>query len=153
MAGSSASERNKPTNITYPSEWSDRERMSYLLAPFPPSSGTLNLKDPKFTFWSSLILSSSRELHCGVATESDLMERFRWEGTTCPACLSLVLEGMERKGDVTKLEEFFGSGQGSWLSWGASMMKKSISWALRSYLPGSKYEGAYVVGCVVKVRK
>lgn len=149
MAISSKAERS-PYKITYPPEWEDSDRMSYLLAPFPPSDRPLNLDDPKLAFWSSLILSSSRELCKPVASARDLQERFRWNGQTGPGCLAVVLECMERRGDVTKMQDLYSVKQ-SWLSWGVDAVKKPMVWALKSYLPASKYEGDYIVNCVVKV--
>lgn len=138
--------------VTHPSEWSDEDRMSYLLAPFPPSAKPLPLDDPKFSFWSSFILSSSRELRRFVVSARDLQERFRWNGQTRPGCLSVVLESMEKTGAITKLADFY-SVQQSWMLWGANLVKKPVSWALKSYLPVYVYEGEYVINCVAKVCK
>lgn len=139
--------------ITYPPEWADRERMSYLLAPFPPSAKPLKLDDPKFSFWSSLIHSSSRELREPVTSVRVLKERFTWNGRTIPGCLVEVLEGMERNGDAMKVSDFYNADRG-WLSWGADVLvKRPISWALKSYLPASTYEGEYVINSVAKVIK
>ena len=124
--------------------------MSYLLAPFPPSDELPSLDDPKFSFWSSLILSSSRELRSALVTEKELHKRFMWNGQICPGCLSMVLECMERKGDIMKLSDFQSMKQ-SWLSWGVGIVKKPISWALKSYLPASNYEGEYVIIYIIKV--
>ena len=137
--------------ITYPAEWVDGERMSYLLAPFPPSAKPVQLDDPKFTFWSSLILSSSRELCEAITSVRNLKERFTWNGRIVPGCLTEVLEGMERSGDAMKVSEFYNVDK-SWLSWGADVLvKRPVSWALKSYLPASTYEGEYVINCVAKV--
>lgn len=138
-------------SITYPPEWEDKDRMSYLLAPFPPSDKPLGLDDPKLAFWSTFILSSSKELRKFVVSERGLQERFRWRGQTNAGCLSVVLESMEKTGQVTKLADFYTVEQ-SWLSWGASMVKKPVTWALKSYLQASKYEGEYVINCVAKVK-
>ena len=137
--------------ITFPPEWEDGERMSYLLSPFPPSAKPLKLNDPKFSFWSSLILSSSKELHEAITSVRVLKERFCWKGRTIPGCLPEVLEGMERSGDAMKVTDFYRVNQ-SWLSWGADVfVKRPVSWALKSYLPASTYEGEYVINCVAKV--
>lgn len=124
--------------------------MSYLLSPFPPSDKPLDLNDPKFTFWSAFILSSSKELRKPTASVRDLQERFRWNGQSSPGCLNPVLEGMERVGAVMKMSDFYSVEQ-SWLSWGANVVKKPLVWALKSYLPASKYEGDYVVNSVAMV--
>lgn len=136
--------------VTYPPEWSDRDRMSYLLAPFPPSDKPLRLDDPKLSFWSSFILSSSRDLHKAVVSERDLKERFIWNGKTNPGCLAVVLEAMEKTGRVMKFSDFFSKEQG-WLLWGLNVMKKPVSWALNPYLPASKYEGEYVISDMANV--
>lgn len=124
--------------------------MGYLLAPFPPSDKPLDLNDSKFRFWSSLILSSSKELLKPFASVRDLQERFRWNGQSTPGCLNTVLEGMERTGEATKMPDFYQAEQ-SWLSWGANVVKKPVAWALKSYLPTSKYEGDYVINNVARV--
>ena len=124
--------------------------MSYLLAPFPPTDKPLSLDDHKFSFWSSLILSSSKELRRVSVSLRDLQERFRWNGQTSPGCLAVVLENMERTGEVMKVADFYSVEQ-SWLSWGVNVVKKPVAWALKSYLPAAKYEGEYVVNGVIKV--
>lgn len=149
-AGSPKTHFCNSNKITYPSEWSNKERMSYLLAPFPPSDKPLPLDDPKLAFWSSLILSSSKELCKVIVSVRDLQERFRWNGETSPGCLSLVLQSMEKTGEVTKLVDFYSVEQ-SWLSWGVDIVKKPVTWALKPYLPAYKYEGEYVVNSVAKV--
>lgn len=131
--------------IIYPPEWSDKDRMSYLLAPFPPKDGPLCLDDPKLSFWSSFVLSSSKELRKIVVSVRDLQERFRWNGQTSPGCISEVLGSMEKTGQITKLADFYTAEQ-SWLSWGANMVK---TWALPYFQ--DKYEGQYVINCVAKV--
>ncbi len=138
--------------ISYPPEWSDKERMSYLLAPFPPSDKPLSLDDPKFSFWSSLILSSSRELRTAIVTNNTLQRRFKWNGTISPGCLDVVLEGMERIGDVKKLSDFYSSNQ-SWLSWGVGVVKRPVSWALSAYITDSKYDGEYVISTIASVSR
>jgi hypothetical protein len=134
------------SKITYPPEWSDKDRMSYLLAPFPPADNLPSLDNPKLSFWSSFVLSSSKELCKFVVSIRDLQERFRWNGKTSPGCLSVVLESMERTGQVTKLTDFYAVEQ-SWYSWGVGVVKKG----LKSYFQDPKYEGEYVVNCVAKV--
>lgn len=124
--------------------------MSYLLAPFPPSDKPLDLNDPKSSFWSSLILSSSKELHKPIASVRDLQERFRWNGHTSPGCLNQILEGMERVGEVVKMSDFYSVEQ-SWLSWGANVVKKPVVWALKPYLPAYMYDGDYVINSVATV--
>lgn len=140
-----------PQRITYPPEWCDSDRMSFLLAPFPPSDKPLSLDDPKLSFWSSFILSSSKELHKAMFCVGDLRERFQWKGQTSPSCLPVVLESMEKTGHITKLSAFYNVQQ-DWLTWGVNIVKKPITWALNTYLPASKYEGEYVISSVAKVR-
>lgn len=151
MANSSFSDE-APFKITYPPEWSDRDRMNYLLAPFPPSTKTLSQDNPKFYFWSSLVLSSSREMHSLVISEKDLQERFQWNGKTCPKCLGMVLEEMERTGHLMKLSDFYNLDQSSWVWWGVGMLKKPVSWVVKSYLPAVKYEGEYVIKSLAEVK-
>lgn len=142
-----------PQKITYPQEWSDRDRMNYLLAPFPLSDQSLPLDDPKFSFWSSFILSSSRELHSAIVTAKDIEERLKWNEQIRPSCIDAVLEGMERRGDAVKLSDFYSQTtvtQG-WLSWSASVVKRPLSWAMKTYLPASKYEGGYVLSSIARV--
>lgn len=96
-------------------------------------------------------MSSSRELRKFIVSARDLQERFKWNGQTSPGCLSVVLESMERTGEVTKLSDFYSVQQQSWLSWGAGMVKKPVTWALGSYLPAQEYEGEYVINSIAKV--
>ena len=136
--------------LNYPAEWSDAERMHFLMAPFPPSSD-LTFNNSKVKFWRSLILSSSRELKRPVFTEDELVERLKWRGMTA-SCLPDVIEMMEKGGDVTKLTEFAGSSDVGWLSWGVGVASKPVQWALRRYLPAKKYTREYVVTSVLKVK-
>lgn len=140
-----------PVNISYPHEWSDRDRMTYLLAPFPPSTQTVLRDNSKFSFWSSLVLSSSRELCSPVISEKDLQERFKWNGQNPPKCLGLVLEEMERIGHLVKLSDFYATDQSSWMWWSVGVLKKPVSWAMRSYLAVKKYEGGYIIKPLVEV--
>ena len=141
-----------PFSISYPQEWADRNRMNYLLAPFPPSEERLAENNPKFSFWSSFILLSSRELNTLVITEAALQERLKWNGHTSPKCLGMVLEEMERTGQLVKLADFHRSSQESWLSWGVGLVKKPVSWAVGSYFSGStKYTGGYVIKAMSEV--
>ena len=143
-----------PFAVKYPQEWANRDRMNYLLAPFPSSVETLAQNNSKFLFWSSFILSSSGELHTPIISEADLQERFKWNGHTTPRCLDKVLVEMERVGQVVKVDEYCSEycRQDSWISWGVGMLKKPLSWAVGSYISGSnKYTGGYVVKKMAEV--
>ena len=153
MANSSFSKsEGAPFNFSYPEEWSDRDRMGYLLAPFPPATKPLPANNPKISFWSSLIMSSSRELQSLVVSEKDLLERFKWNGHTSPKCLDLVLEEMERLGHLMKVSDFSKGAEG-WMWWSVGMLHRPVSWAVKSYLlPVAKYKGDYVIKSLVEVR-
>ena len=146
------------TSFTYPPEWTDEERMHFLLAPFPAaassSSGAGNTPstrdNPKMRFWSSLVISSCRELREPVFSERGLMERFKWKGTS-PSCLPTVLQVMEREANIKKLSEFEAAQNSDWVRWGLGVMSKPLTWAWRSYFSAQKYEGAYVITSLVKV--
>lgn len=137
--------------LNYPAEWSDAERMHFLMAPFPPGSD-LTPNNSKVKFWRSLILSSSKELKRPVFTEEELVERLKWRGMTA-SCLPDVIQVMEKGGDVTKLTEFAGNLDVGWVSWGVGMASKPVLWALRRYLPAKKYTREYVVTSVLKVNE
>ena len=153
-------ERNirSSSGFTRPPEWSDEERMYYLLAPCPPSA-TPSLSDGKIAFWRGMVITSSKEMKKLVFNEGELCERFRWRGTA-PKCLRLVIECMERNGDARKLssyEDIDGVG-GGWLRWGVTVMTRPISWAWRWYWgsagTGNQRSNAvenYVLVSVVKV--
>ncbi len=155
MAANSSFSKSEgaPYGVSYPQEWADRDRMNYLLAPFPPSDQALAQNNPKYSFWSSFILSSSKELRTLIITEADLQERFKWNGHKSPKCLDKTLEEMERTGQLAKVDEFCGAGnQEGWVSWGVGLFKKPVSWAVGSYFSGSsKYTGGYVIKSMAEV--
>ena len=68
--------------FVYPSEWSDEDRMHFLLSPFPIGSNLPPSNDQKVKFWSSLILESGRDMKKPCFTEKELAERFKWKGIT-----------------------------------------------------------------------
>ena len=141
----------RPVNISYPQEWSDRDRMNFLLSPFPPSTQNISQDNSKFCFWSSLVLSSSRELCSLVVSEKVLQERFKWNDQHYPMCLGLVLEEMEGIGHLVKLTDFYNTDQSSWMWWSVGMLKKPVSWAVKSYLPVTKYKGEYIIKPLAEV--
>jgi len=142
-----------PFAIQYPQEWADKDRMNFLLAPFPSSVERLAHNNSKFLFWSSFILSSSKELQTPVVSEADLQERFKWNGHMTPKCLDVVLAEMDRAGQVVKVSEFCSEyNKESWFSWGVGMLKKPVTWSVGSYFSGSsKYTGGYVLKKMAEV--
>ena len=146
-----ATENSGAPNISFtrPSEWIDNDRMHYLLAPFPISTSP-SLQDPKISFWSSLILSSCKELKKPYFTEEELMARFKWNQSISPSCLGTVIEVMEKSGLTMKKEDFSHNSSG-WLFWGVKMAVKPVGWVLKNYLPSGKYTGPYVITSHVKV--
>ena len=149
-----ASPDSRSKGLSYPAEWSDEERMHFLMAPFPPGSQTPNigLNNPKVKFWRCFILSTSKEMKRPVFTEEDLMERLKWRGVA-PSCLPDVIRVMEREGDVIKLTEFVGDLDVGWAAWMFGVVSKPVAWTLRSYLPAKKCTAEYVITPVLKVYK
>ena len=139
--------------LSYPAEWSDEERMHFLMAPFPPGSQPPNIgfNNPKVKFWRCFILSSSKEMKRPVFTEEDLVERLKWRGVA-PSCLPEVIQVMEKEGDVIKLTDFVGSLDVGWAEWMFRMVSKPVAWTLRSYLPAKNSTAEYVVTPVLKVK-
>lgn len=143
--------------FVYPPEWSDKQRMNYLLAPIT-SSKMISPSDPKITFWSTLIKTSSRELQRPMFTEIELQARFKWNKEnqiTSPSCLSAVICSMESAGEITRMSEIRQSVRREnigWVSWGVGMISKPVSWALKNYLSSqSNVDEEYVVLATVKV--
>lgn len=131
--------------------------MHYLLAPFPPNK-TLTAQEPKITFWSNLIKTSSQELRRPLFTERELQARFKWNEVTSPSCLSHVISSMERIREVTKMSEIRQAVQQErvgWVSWGVGMIGKPVSWAVKNYLSSGavNVDEEYVVVATVKVSK
>ena len=146
---------SQQTSFSRPPEWTDEDRMHFLLAPFPVGSSP-STQDPKLTFWTSLILSSSKELNRPYFTKEELKTRFKWNQSFSPCCLDTVIEAMERSGVAVKEGEFVGAGgQVGWLVWGLKVVSKPVSWAFNSYFPSSssKYSGRYIIAAQVKVCK
>ena len=141
------------TGFTVPAEWSDEERMLYLLSPFPPD-WIPTKSDPKCTFWSSLVLQSCRELNTPLFTQAELAERLRWRELR-PKCLPRVLQSMEKSGQLwreSQLEVL--ESKVGWVKWGVGVAIKPVTWAWRSYFsPEAEYSGHYIVVPMVKVLK
>ena len=135
-----------------PPEWTEEERMYYLLAPFPPGSST-SITNPKLAFWRSLILSSSRDLGKVTFTQKELEERFRWRGSE-PRCLSVTLECMERCREVRRLSIYSSGGSRGWMEWGAQALSAPVTWAWTRYVSGHTGEQKnerYIITELVKV--
>ncbi len=151
MAYNNSIPKLESVSFTRPPEWTDEDRMHFLLAPFPLSTSP-SPQDPKLSFWYSLILSSSKELKKPSFTEEELKTRFKWNGSLSPSCLGPVIESMERSGVITKQRDFTKSSDAGWLLWGLKMVvAKPVGWALSSYLPGDRYTGSYIITSLVKV--
>ena len=125
--------------------------MRYLLSPFPatqlPSSN-----DQRMIFWRSLILKTNTELKRPVFTERELADLFKWNGTP-PSCLPLVLQAMEKNGEIRRFSEeaVDSGGDQGWLGWGAGVLAKPVAWAWNSYYGPPQYEGKYIMLAAVKV--
>lgn len=119
--------RNPCTSETFnrPPEWSDNERMRFLLSPFPPNI-TMKYDDRKVKFWRSLIISSCKQLKRLSFTEDQLVERFCWN-TFRPRCLGPILDAMERQGDIQKKTNAIGADEG-WVRWGVNILSKPVTW-------------------------
>ena len=134
-------DRTASTDFTRPPEWSDEERMYFLLAPFPSSVKPTLSDATKVAFWRSLIITSSKELQQLVFSERQLTERFRWRGSE-PKCLRAVIECLECSGETRKLSSYVGDGGSvGWWRWGVQVVTKPFSWAWRWYW-GSKVRGS-----------
>ena len=136
-----------------PPDWTDEERMYYLLAPFPPGSSTTT-NHPKLAFWRSLILSSSKDLGKVTFTVRELEERFRWRESV-PGCLSVILECMDRCGEVRRLSSYSAGRTKGWLEWGAAALSAPVAWAWTRYVSGQPDQGKnerFIITNMVKVR-
>lgn len=129
-----------------PPEWTDDDRMYYLLAPFQDTN-ELDSSDSKVVFWRSLINSSSKDIGECVFTVSQLCERLKWKEME-PKCLNNVINIMEKMGEVVKTSK---ANQG-WVGWGVSMVTSPVSWAWKKYVAnGSSNDEEYMIISHVKV--
>ena len=135
-----------------PPEWTDEERMYYLLAPFPPGSSTATT-DPKLSFWRSLILGSSKDLGKATFTIKELEERFRWRGSQ-PRCLPVILECMDRCGEVRRLSSYSSEPTKGWLAWGAQAISAPVKWAWTRYVgpTDERKNERFIITDMIKVR-
>ena len=132
-----------------PSEWSDEDRMYFLLAPFPEATDPL-LSDSKLMFWRSLIKTSSRELGECVFTKGQLCERFKWQEMQ-PKCLNNVIRAMERLDEVKKLSSYQ-KNYGGLIGWGVSVVSSPLMWAWSKYVSSQNDdEEEYILVVHVKV--
>jgi charged multivesicular body protein 7 len=137
-----------------PPEWSDTDRMHFLMAPFPPGKDCAPIEDAKFKFWSKLIARSTIELNRISFSLMEVEERFLWNSLR-PKCLFPVLSTMENNGQIVKLDSFLKQTERQQniavglLSWGVSAISSSLSWTWR-YMYGSSrsansYQGRYLL--------
>ena len=117
---------------TRPEEWSNDDRMHFLMSPYPPGKFP-SLEDPKFKFWSRLIHSSSCEMRKITFSLSDVNERFE-RNSLRPKCLREVVQLMERQGLVVQLERYeqkLREQTDGLVSWSAGLLARPLSWAWR----------------------
>ena len=132
------------SNFSRPPEWSDEDRMYYLMAPFPPNT-RLSRSDSKVAFWWSFIKTSSKELRRWVFTERDLINRFKYKGSE-PKCLKAVLECLEKAGEARNLSSYR---EGGWVNWGIKVLTSPMLWAWKRYVSAKEEE--FILVDVVKV--
>ncbi|OWF38352.1 charged multivesicular body protein 7-like [Mizuhopecten yessoensis] len=122
----------------FPETWNDDARMTVLFAPFRDKSLNPSSWDQKMTFWSNLIVSDCTICGDIVIDVKTLPCRFQRNGKT-PACLSSVVDEMERTGKLKQVAdtEMSPSNQGAarkgWMSWGMDTFIKapiSMGWNL-----------------------
>lgn len=112
--------------------------MYYLMAPFPPNTQP-SVSDSKVAFWRSFIRSSNQELRRWVFTERDLVDRFKYKGSEA-RCLKVVLECLERAGDVRRLSSYRGETGGGWVWWGVGVLASPVLWAWKRYVSNKEEE-------------
>ena len=138
------------TDWSKPTEWSDTERMHYLMAPFPPDKTSVPEEDSKFVFWSNIIIKSTTQLNRISFSISELEDRFVWNSLR-PKSLHPVLSTMERKGSIVRVDSYIKQieQKNGLMSWSLSLVSQSLSWTWR-YVTGSHqsskpYQGKYVM--------
>ena len=117
---------------TRPEEWSNDDRMYFLMSPYPPGK-VPSSEDAKFKFWSRLIHSSSCELCKITFSLNDVYERFE-RNSLRPKCLREVVQLMERQGSVVQLERYeqrVREQSDGLVSWSVGVLARPLSWAWR----------------------
>jgi charged multivesicular body protein 7 len=134
------------SNITFPNEWDDEERMHYIMSPFPPDYQP-PLSDPKVTFWKDLIISSCRDMHKWSFTLNEITERLRWRGMRYRH-MSVIIQGLLQGGQLKKLSDYHQKGL---MEWGVNLLMAPLSWAWHRYISAPpQNEDTYLVVSLIK---
>lgn len=122
---------------SYPSDWDDDERMSFLFSAF---KGTRDVDsadwDSKMTFWIPLILQQAKAQGPVSVTLRQLQSHFTRKGST-PLGLAVVVQEMLRRGHLHQESDFVSGVSSGWISWGMKqMVVKPLQWTLGTILGG-----------------
>ncbi|XP_018419192.1 PREDICTED: charged multivesicular body protein 7 [Nanorana parkeri] len=122
---------------SYPSDWDDDERMSFLFSAFRATRDVDSADwDSKMTFWIPLILQHAKSQGSVSVTLHQLQSHFIRKGST-PLGLAVVIQEMLRRGCLHQESDFVSGVSSGWISWGMrQVVIKPLQWTLGTILGG-----------------
>ncbi|XP_043938948.1 charged multivesicular body protein 7 isoform X2 [Protopterus annectens] len=141
------------SEMTFPREWDDDERMAVLFSAFKQNRDVNPLDwDSKMKFWTPLILDVAKQKGVVWVTLNELKETFRRKGSI-PLGLGTVLESMIRQGALRCESDFVTSVESGWISWGLDLLLvKPLKWTFSTMMgsSGVQPEDSFVVKQLIK---
>ncbi|XP_063304511.1 charged multivesicular body protein 7 [Pelobates fuscus] len=102
---------------TYPPDWEDDERMSFLFSAFKQSRDVNSADwDSKMSFWVSMILRYTQSQGLLSVTLRQLQTEFTRKGSI-PLGLPTVIQEMVRQGTLQRESDFVSGVTSGWLAW------------------------------------
>ncbi|KAM3926703.1 charged multivesicular body protein 7 isoform 2-T4 [Leptodactylus fuscus] len=137
---------------SFPPEWDDDERMSFLFSAFKQSRDVDSLNwDSKMAYWTSLIIKHAKAQGLLTVTLRQLQTDFTRKGSI-PLGLGTVVQEMLRRGSLQRESDFMAGITSGWVSWGMrQLVVKPLRWTMNSFLGGQPNEDEpFVVPEVLK---
>ncbi|XP_063690027.1 charged multivesicular body protein 7-like isoform X1 [Bolinopsis microptera] len=128
----------------WPSEWRDSDAMSYFISDFASTSVR---PSRKLNFWSNLICAVCQYRKTPFVTISELKRCLAWRGVP-PQCLEGVLEEMQNKRTVLKLEKL----TETWSRWGFGVLASPLTSVWRRIVPDTSEQKFVVVSVLEECR-
>ncbi|KAM4039402.1 charged multivesicular body protein 7 isoform 2-T3 [Anomaloglossus baeobatrachus] len=139
---------------SFPPEWADDERMSFLFSTFKQSRDVDSADwDSKMAFWSSLIVKHAKARGLLTLTLRRLQTDFTRRGSI-PLGLGKVIQEMLRQGFLQRESDFVAAVTSGWVSWGMrQLVINPLRWTLGSVIGGQvNPDETFVVPDVLKVQ-
>ncbi|KAG8574194.1 hypothetical protein GDO81_009088 [Engystomops pustulosus] len=139
---------------SFPSEWDDDERMSFLFSAFKQSRDVDSADwDSKMGFWIPLIVKHAKAQGLLSITLRQVQTDFTRKGSA-PLGLGIVVQEMLRQGSLQRESDYVAGITSGWVSWGMrQLVIKPLRSALSSVLGGQlNLDEPFVVPEIIKAQ-